>query len=261
VELFRRHTTARRWATAISVVILALGLAGSLAPQWFVAPERAIALADFAGPVSALAGFVLFLTFISFTEIRFKSGGLIALELQSLHTERKEIQERIAERRTPDVLDTIQLSLNQLSEYYTINKSQARSSFRFSVSAVVLGWLVLLFGVWRFYMQSTPNIQLTALTTIAGILSQFIGAAYFYLYRKTHEQLSFFFTQLVRMQDTMLAVRLAKDLPDLGAQTRIQEVIIQTLLSRTSSAAMAPSIVPAVGKPDLSLSPALPTDR
>jgi hypothetical protein len=45
-------------------------------------------------------------------------------ELQPIRTERREIQERILHQKEPNIFDTIQLSLNQLNEYYTINKAQ-----------------------------------------------------------------------------------------------------------------------------------------
>src|SRR5262245_7113644 len=46
-------------------------------------------------------------------------------ELAPIRKEREEIRDRIkGKRKEPDIFDTIQLNLNQLEEYYTINKSQ-----------------------------------------------------------------------------------------------------------------------------------------
>src|SRR5262249_48955807 len=44
-------------------------------------------------------------------------------ELAPIRKEREEIREKIKSKE-PNIFDTIQLNLNQLTEYYTINKSQ-----------------------------------------------------------------------------------------------------------------------------------------
>ena len=52
-----------------------------------------------------------------------------APELEPIRQERMAIEERLSHKAEPDIFDTIQLNLNQLNEYYVINKSQARRSF------------------------------------------------------------------------------------------------------------------------------------
>jgi hypothetical protein len=65
-------------------------------------------------------------------------------------------------------------------------------------------------------------------------LVEFIGAAYFNLYRKSLEQLNFFFSQLVKMQDTMLAVRLCDQIAPETRQMDVREKIIISLLARSA---------------------------
>ena len=133
------------------------------------------------------------------------------------------------------MLDTIQLSLNQLTEYYAINKSQARSSFSFSVFAVIVGLATLIGGIWFFYLTEKQNIQLAAISGIAGALIQFIGGAYFYLYRRSLDQLNYFFNQLVKMQDTMLSIRLCEQIASEEKKNELREKVILTLLERSST--------------------------
>ena len=159
-----------------------------------------------------------------------------------MHEERQKIQDRLSETEKPNVLDTIQLNLNQLSEYYTINKSQARNSFRFSVFAVIAGLSTIIAGVWFFYLQETPNVSLTVISGISGTMIQFIGAAYFYLYRKSLDQLNFFFSQLVKMQDTMLSVKLCEEVTPQEKQIELREKVIITLLERSSLPIASPKV-------------------
>lgn len=241
IEVLKRNPPVRRGITIVSVG--ALVIAGSLALTstlfaWPLPIEQS-------GPgLSAIAGtsaFLLFIALAAYVGLKVKGGGVLRLELQSLHEERKRITERLAETPKPDIMDTIQLSLNQLNEYYSINKSQARNSFTFSVFAIVVGLATLIGGVWLFYFRESPRLELTAITSIAGVLTQFIGGAYFYLYRKSQEQLNFFFEQLVKMQDTMLSVKLCEQVQPPERQVELREKIILTLLQRSSAALTMPA--------------------
>jgi hypothetical protein len=236
IETLKRNPPVRRIVVAVSVFGLILASAVALASKLANWPVPFEQLSPILPPVFAASGFMLFLGLAAYTGLRIRGSGGLQVELQSLREERKRITERIAETPKPDILDTIQLSLNQLNEYYTINKSQARSSFTFSVFAVIVGLATLLGGIWIFYLRETPKIELTAITSIAGVLTQFIGAAYFYLYRRSQEQLNFFFAQLVKMQDTMLSVKLCEQVQPLEKQGELREKIILTLLQRSSTA-------------------------
>jgi hypothetical protein len=108
---------------------------------------------------------------LSFTDFGLRKSDT-DLELDRLRAEREEIKQRLASEqgarpdrgRADDIFGTIQLSLNQLTEYYTINKSQARNSFRFSVFAVVVGLATFISGVWLFYSGRSQSTHLSSMT-------------------------------------------------------------------------------------------------
>lgn len=234
IEVLKRNPTARRVIVTLSLVSLALVGLLSLSATFFLWPIPFENFSKSLGPIVAISGFMLFIGLGAYTGLKVKGSGGLQLELQSLHEERKRITERLAEKPKPDILDTIQLSLNQLNEYYTINKSQARNSYTFSVFAVVIGLATVVGGIWIFYFGESQRLDLTAITSISGVLVQFIGGAYFYLYRRSQEQLNFFFEQLVKMQDTMLSVKLCEQVQPAEKQVELMEKIILTLLERSS---------------------------
>lgn len=246
IEVLKRNPPIRRVIVVLSLLALVLAGSLSLSATLFVWPLPIEQVSPVLGPIVGIAGFMLFIGLAAYTGLKVKGSGGLQLELQSLHEERKRITERLTETPKPDILDTIQLSLNQLNEYYTINKSQARNSFTFSVFAIVVGLATLVGGIWIFYFGESPRVDLAAITSIAGVLSQFIGGAYFYLYRRSQEQLNFFFEQLVKMQDTMLSVKLCEQVQPAERQVELREKIILTLLQR-SSAALDPSASEKVG--------------
>lgn len=212
----------------------------------FWVPELS-AIAHDAGPAVLLfSGVLLFLTLASFGDQTASPHGL-EHELNSIREARRELTQRIAENRgeavkaDETVLDTIQLSLNQITEYYTINKSQARSSFRFSVLAMVVGLGTLIAGVWFAFFQESPDKQLGLVTAISGLLIQFISGAYFWMHQKSLAQLNFFYEKLVKMQDTMLAIQLADTLPD-EQQHDTKRQLIEQLIARSSESVLRPNL-------------------
>lgn len=166
-------------------------------------------------------------------------------ELISIRKDREEIRENLAKKQDKDVLDTIQLSLNQLLEYYTINTSQAKNSFRFSVFAIVIGLFVLVIGIGIFYFRENPNIQLATISGLSGIFLQFIGGANFYIYNRSLNQLNYFYAQLIRTQETMLSIKLCDQLFDKNQKTQVIEKLIMNLIERSSNV----PILPEAGKP------------
>jgi hypothetical protein len=125
---------------------------------------------------------------------------------QLRHLEKEAHDLRVSFTESPDINKIISLSLNQMTEYYTISKSQARNSFWISVLAIVSGLLSLLFGIFLYYFRGQPQATaITAISTFGGVLAQFIGAAYLYIYRKSLSQLNLFFQQLAAMEEVMLA--------------------------------------------------------
>lgn len=178
------------------------------------------------------SGGVFVLCLLSYSKVSVVEISGVELELQPIRREREKIRERIEHEDVPNVFDTIQLGLNQITEYYTINKSQARKSFAFSVFAVVAGLFTLIGGVWFFYFGKAPNIQLAALSGIGGLLLQFIGGASFYIYNKSLAQLNYFYDKLVRMQDTMLAIQLCNALENKDRQQELKERLIIEILTR-----------------------------
>lgn len=233
VDVLRRRPLIRIWVLGISLLLASAGGVLGALTAFNIYPDLKEPLQQTAVVLVAVFGFLSLLSIISYSSIDFRGNDYFDFELDRLREERNTIQERISDApKSEDVIDTIQLNLNQLNEYYVINKSQARTSFGFSVFAIVAGLITIIGGVWIFYFQESPNFQLTAITSVAGILAEFIGAAYFYVYRKSLEQLNFFFMQLVRMQDTMLSVSLCEQIAPEERQMQLRGEIILTLLER-----------------------------
>lgn len=172
------------------------------------------------------------LVIILFLASSYYLPDLLEMQLEKIREERMEITQKIENEKEQDIFHTIQLSLNQLNEYYTINKGQAKSSFRFSVIAILLGLLTILVGVWLNY-SGQENVNLVYISGISGTILEFIGGAYFFMYKKSLEQINLFFGQLIKIEDTMLAIKLADGISIEERKIEMREKIILSLLERS----------------------------
>jgi hypothetical protein len=111
------------------------------------------------------------------------------------------------DQKTASTVDIAVLNMRKLDEYYALNKQQAKRSFNISIGAVVVGFATLIFAV-RFVPDSSGKFA----GGLAGVLLQFIGGGFFYLYNKSLDQLNLFYGKLISLQNTMLALQLCEKL-------------------------------------------------
>ncbi|GCE49004.1 hypothetical protein EI42_01518 [Thermosporothrix hazakensis] len=154
-------------------------------------------------------------------------------DIDQLKQRINDIYVMVLEKDKENVLTRIQLQLNQIEIYYTINRGQATSSFTFCVISVSVGFLVLIAGIGILYFNLAQNLTITILTSVAGILLQFVGGSQFLLYRNSIKEMSRYFNQLTRMQDTLLAIEIAQSLSTPEKQEEQKTKIIAALLERS----------------------------
>lgn len=103
----------------------------------------------------------------------------------------------------------IQVNLRNIEDYYNLVQKQSDKSYRLTQGGAIAGFGVLLIGIVLSFFQGM-NQTSTALTIASGTLIEFISAIFFYLYNKTIQQLSEYHDKLIKVQDTMLALRVAQ---------------------------------------------------
>lgn len=131
--------------------------------------------------------------------------------------------------------------IQKLQRYYEINLNHARWSFWASLLSVAIGMIVLLVGVFMLYAHETSGAGIIA--TVAGVLSEFISATFFYLYNKNLQQLNFFYEKLIKFQDTYWAMGLVNHLPE-DRRSDMWVTIISNLIMRNEpKSEMSPELV------------------
>lgn len=114
-------------------------------------------------------------------------------------------------------------TLVQLDEYYKLNLLHLRLSFGSSLFALFVGLAALLVGIW-FLLHGNTGLT-TQLIVIGGVLTQFIGAGFFYLYSKNLRQLNVFYEKLIKHKDTLYAISLANQVSEPDKTSAVMAVI------------------------------------
>lgn len=228
IELLRQNKKVRKIILISTLIIFIISVSVAIYFNYFSQLEENIKKLTI--KFSLIVLFFLLLIINSYTTEEFQ------VELEDLREERKELKDKIIkdkDDKEEDIFNTIKLNLNQISEYYTINKSQAKKSFNMSLFAIIIGLVTIISGIWIFYINKNSHINISIITTIAGIILEFIGGAYFYMYKENTRQLNYFYSELVDMQDIMLSIKLCNSLSDEKID-KVKERIIVSLIKRSS---------------------------
>lgn len=230
ITLLREHTAYRR----VLIIILPIIILGALGWLLFFPYQLKREVNTALKILIGISSFLLLIALASLTELKFDTD-ILTDRLSNIKEEREKLIDKIG---NDSVVSTIQLSLNQLTEYYTINLSQAKNSYRWSIAAIVIGFLTLVAGAWLLFFQEKPNLTVGIITGISGILIEFIGASNIYIYNRSLSQLNMYFKQLINIQDTMLAIELCEKIDNANPKkVDITEKIIMNLIERNLSQA------------------------
>lgn len=113
-----------------------------------------------------------------------------------------------------DVFKYLLLIDNEALEgYILLTKSQAEQSFRLSKWVAGAGFVIIAIGVSLGIAANLQGANLDAayLASVAGVLTEFIGGVFFYLYNKTLQQMNLFHDKLTASKQATLEY-LAKSL-------------------------------------------------
>jgi TRADD-N domain-containing protein len=161
----------------------------------------------------------------------------------------KEARDAVAESAdelddAKDLVALIKANRKQMSAYDVLVQAQAKTAFRNAQFAMGAGLLVLLFGA--IVALSTADVQakiVTAtLTAIGGTLAGFIAKTFLDTYRRSIQQLNFYFQQPLITSYLLAAQRLVNELSGTQRETSLTE-----LIKRVAVTLIRPWVVPGSG--------------
>jgi len=135
--------------------------------------------------------------------------------------------------------------VNKLREFYDTGQSQQKVSFWVSIVAVTIGFIVILFSIYLF-LNNPEKIKESVLLSVAGVLSEFIAAAFFYIHNKNLAQLNLYFEKLIKLQDTQLAISLVEKMNEKNHDYMYMSIINVLILRNEPNKELTPELVNAL---------------
>ncbi len=174
--------------------------------------------------------FIFFIAITSYFSDEFEQVS-IRKKLSTLEDERIEIENSIKKGNNGNVQEIIRLNLNQLDEYYTINKEQNKKSYTFAAFMITVGFVCLVAAIIMFF--ANPDQYLIAIISgVAGILAEYIGATSLVLYKESTGHINEFIERLTYLQKVMLAIDLTEKLPDAKRDEQISSIISGLIMAK-----------------------------
>jgi Co/Zn/Cd efflux system component len=144
--------------------------------------------------------------------------------------ERQVAEQQFEKTQTPE--DALNLDFKRLSEYYAINQSQARSSFRWAKFSMLAGYATIIVGIWLFYFRPTqPDKFMSTISAATGCIINIVSGLFLRLHSQTQERALHYYEPLARLQRLSLAIRLVDAHKEPEQQTQARNLVIQELLA------------------------------
>jgi len=123
-----------------------------------------------------------------------------------------------------------------LEAYFNRNLSQINYIFWLSVLVMLVGFGIIVWGISQA-IQHPDSLLVAAIAGIAGIITEFIGATFLFVYHSTIKQASSYSETLERMNSVGMAMQILDTIPgdakpdDLKNQTKA--TLVEMLILRT----------------------------
>lgn len=131
-----------------------------------------------------------------------------------------------------DIIALMLKNNDEINEYFRISKSQAKSSFWFSVISCIVGMAAL--GIAIYGIVILKNIAVSVINLVSGSISELISGTIFWVHNKSALQLNHYYNALHENEKFLSAINIADKLSDEKREEVLIE-IIQKQISKGSS--------------------------
>lgn len=143
----------------------------------------------------------------------------------------------IIEQRKNEKRDIIALMLrnnDEITEYFKISKTQAKSSFWFSVISCIVGMGALAIGIYGIVVLK--DVSVSVIRLISGSISELISGTVFWVHNKSALQLNHYYDALHENERFLSAVNVADQL----SSEKREEVLIEIIHKQINSERQKP---------------------
>lgn len=124
----------------------------------------------------------------------------------------------------------VQINVTNLADYYTLVKVHTENSFRVTLVAGSLGFVLIFIGLIIGFNNDGHIQTIAFITSGSGVLIEFISGIFFYLYNRTVSQLKLYHDSLITVQNILLSFKIIGEFSDEKDKVSIMSEIISSLI-------------------------------
>ena len=135
---------------------------------------------------------------------------------------REEIEDKVA-KAPEDSRLAWDLARVTLEQYFNRNLQQVNQIFLVSVAVMLIGFGLILYGAFLAIHQPGDSDLPARLTTISGVITEFISVTFMLVYRSTLKQANAYMSILEKINAVGMAVQILESIPKIDplyAETR-----------------------------------------
>ena len=110
-------------------------------------------------------------------------------------------------------------SLQQTKAYYKNNRIQMTIIFICAIISCFVGLTILMISVFYF------NDEAKTMGIISGTVVSFISGTFFWIYKQCNNQVQHYFNELIKLQNTFIAIELTQECNDEVKNIKIDKII------------------------------------
>jgi len=125
------------------------------------------------------------------------------------------------------LIPLITYSRIELEQYHKIGLSQTQKSYRYSIIAMWIGFLIIAFGIVTYIIPSqyinpdliSGNFQI--LTIGSGIVTELISALFLWIYKSSMSRLTYFYNRQVFIHNALFAYKISNTMKESDAAKKV----------------------------------------
>lgn len=130
-------------------------------------------------------------------------------------------------------LNGIVNNMKKMDDYYEIVGRQVRHSYQFALLSSCVGIVAFIFAS-LFVVVGHADISSVIIPAAGGAITEIIAGTFLFIYKKSLEQMNYYFDSLLRKEKFLYAVNLVGEISDVK-KDEIYNEIIESWLDVTSS--------------------------
>jgi len=126
----------------------------------------------------------------------------------------------------------VRINVENLAAYYSLVKVHTDNSFRVSLVAGIIGFVLITMGLVIGFVNDSRAEILAYISSGSGVVMEFIAGVFFYLYNKTIIRLKEYHDSLLAVQNILLSFKIVGDIQDEKEKVKMMGQMLVFLIGK-----------------------------